>query len=85
MNNKTNVSIEIGGPAFLLFLVFLVLKLCKVITWSWWWVTAPLWIPACLVVVIIVIALIIYGIGRLFEKIGDARWNRDYNRRHKNR
>ena len=85
MNNKTNVSIELGGPAFLLFLVFLVLKLCKVITWSWWWVTAPLWIPACLVVAIIVIALVIYGFGKLFEKIGDARWERDYNRRHKNR
>lgn len=25
------------------FLVFLVLKLCGAITWSWWWVTAPLW------------------------------------------
>ncbi len=30
-------------PLFLLFLLFLGLKLCGVITWSWWWVTAPLW------------------------------------------
>ena len=29
----------------ILFLVFLVLKLTNVIDWSWWWVTAPLWIP----------------------------------------
>jgi len=29
--------------ASLLFIVFLVLKLTGVITWSWWWVTAPLW------------------------------------------
>lgn len=28
----------------LLFLVFLVLKLTSVIDWSWWWVTAPLWL-----------------------------------------
>ncbi len=28
-----------------LFLVFLTLKLVGVITWSWWWVTSPLWIP----------------------------------------
>lgn len=28
----------------LLFLIFLVLKLTGVIDWSWWWVTAPLWI-----------------------------------------
>lgn len=34
-----NVSLPI-----VLFLIFLVLKLCGVITWSWWWVTCPLWI-----------------------------------------
>jgi len=28
----------------LLFVVFLILKLCNIIAWSWWWVTAPLWI-----------------------------------------
>lgn len=26
------------------FLVFLILKLCGVITWSWWMVTLPLWV-----------------------------------------
>ncbi|MGH9608061.1 MAG: hypothetical protein ACRD34_00170 [Bryobacteraceae bacterium] len=26
-----------------LFLIFLVLKLCHVIGWSWVWVMAPLW------------------------------------------
>lgn len=31
-----------------LFLIFLVLKLTGQITWSWWWVTAPLWIPLCI-------------------------------------
>jgi len=28
-----------------LFIVFIVLKLTGNITWSWWWVTSPLWIP----------------------------------------
>jgi Flp pilus assembly protein TadB len=37
------------GLGTLLFLVFLVLKLCGVIAWSWWWVTAPLWIPFLIV------------------------------------
>ncbi len=36
-------------PVFtILFLIFLTLKLAEVgqvATWSWWWVTAPLWIP----------------------------------------
>lgn len=31
------------GFSSLLFLVFLILKLTHTITWSWWWVTAPLW------------------------------------------
>lgn len=33
------------SACFMLFLTFLVLKLCNVINWSWLWVTAPLWIP----------------------------------------
>ena len=36
-------------PVFtILFLIFLTLKIAEVgqvATWSWWWVTAPLWIP----------------------------------------
>lgn len=27
------------------FLAFLVLKLCGLLYWSWWWITAPLWAP----------------------------------------
>ena len=43
METKTTTN-GIGFGA-LLFLVFLVLKLVNVINWSWWWVTAPIWIP----------------------------------------
>ena len=39
----------------LLFIVFLVLKLCGVIAWSWWWVTAPLWLPTLLFFIILMI------------------------------
>lgn len=36
-----------GGIGFfgLLTLVFMVLRLCKVITWSWFWVLSPTIIP----------------------------------------
>lgn len=36
-----------GGIGFagVLQVAFIVLKLCKVIDWSWWWVLAPTWIP----------------------------------------
>ena len=26
-----------------MFLLFVGLRLAEIITWSWWWVTAPLW------------------------------------------
>ena len=28
----------------ILTLIFIVLKLCGVINWSWWWVLSPIWI-----------------------------------------
>lgn len=36
-----------GGISFLgvLTIAFIVLKLCGVISWSWWWVLSPIWIP----------------------------------------
>lgn len=34
---------KLGLPT-ILFVVFLILKLCGVLAWSWPWVTAPLWI-----------------------------------------
>ena len=48
----------ISGIGFLgaLGIVFITLKLLKVIDWSWWWVLSPIWIP----VVIFLIACVIY-------------------------
>jgi hypothetical protein len=60
MANDVKVS---GGIGFagLLAIVFIVLKLTKVITWSWWWVTCPLWLPwAIVLVVIIIYAILIF-------------------------
>jgi hypothetical protein len=40
----------IGLMGFI-FLVFLVLKLAgigSVAQWSWWWITAPLWLPTAI-------------------------------------
>ena len=43
------------GLGIILFIVFLVLKLTEVIDWSWWWVTAPLWIPIGFVIALTVL------------------------------
>lgn len=42
-----------------LFLIFLVLKLTKVITWSWWWITAPLWGGIAILIAFIVLFILI--------------------------
>jgi len=43
-NYNVELKIRPGLPTTL-FLIFLILKLCGVIVWSWWWVFAPIWIP----------------------------------------
>ena len=45
----------------ILFIVFLVLKLTNFIDWSWWWVTAPLWIPFSILLLLIVFSISILG------------------------
>jgi hypothetical protein len=63
MSNKSNSAAGGGGIGLLgaMFLIFLTLKLCGVIDWSWWWVTAPLWaIPALLIgIIALVLAAIV--------------------------
>jgi hypothetical protein len=69
MDNK-KVSGNGIGLGTVLFLIFLTMKLTGVglvATWSWWWVTSPLWIPIALVLGIAVIALILAGIVQLFK------------------
>ena len=39
-----------------LFVVFLILKLTKVVDWSWWWITSPLW--GGLIIILILICFI---------------------------
>ena len=57
MSNSTNNSGGIGILG-LLGIVFVTLKLCGVITWSWWYVTLPFWGGLALALVGVVIYLI---------------------------
>lgn len=53
-------------------IVFVVLKLTKVIAWSWWWVLCPLWINLILTIIaVIVIALIDNNIDNGFKSKSD--------------
>ncbi len=57
-DKQTSSGLDVVG---LLAVAFIILKLCGVITWSWWWVLSPLWISAIGWVVLLIIALLIGG------------------------
>lgn len=58
-NEKTKVSKSGIGFSGLLTIAFIVLKLCHVIDWSWWWVLSPLWISVGLTIILLLIILIV--------------------------
>lgn len=64
-------SAEGSSLLVVVFIVFLILKLTGLIDWSWWWVTAPLWISLlsgiAILAVIGIAALIFSGIYILIE------------------
>jgi hypothetical protein len=55
-SNSSVVGISFTG---VLFLIFLVLRLTGAIAWSWWWVTAPLWMPITLLIIGVIVASIV--------------------------
>ena len=57
-DEKTKVSKSGIGFSGLLTIAFIVLKLCHVIDWSWWWVLSPLWISVGLIIILLLIILI---------------------------
>lgn len=57
-NNTTERNSGIGF-ASLLGLAFIILKLCKVINWSWLWVLAPFWIPASIAIIAVIILILL--------------------------
>jgi hypothetical protein len=66
MNNSDTTS----GFSFLtiLGLIFVTLKLMGYITWSWWWVTLPFWGIIAILLVIAIVALILFGLQKLFKR-----------------
>jgi len=67
MSEKSTTA---GGLGFasVLQIVFIVLKLCNVIHWSWWWVLSPTWIQILIFILIVLILLIVSGIKEATRK-----------------
>jgi hypothetical protein len=66
-DKRTTNSINFSS---LIFLIFLTLKLGgwgAVATWSWWWVTSPLWLPLVALIITAVVVVVIKAITELFN------------------
>lgn len=64
-NNENNVNVSSGIDFIgVLQIVFIVLKLVRVINWSWIWVLSPTWIPLSITIICLLIVWIIYKIER---------------------
>ena len=60
-SSSSKATASAGGIGFfgLLFIALMVLKLTNIIDWSWWWITAPLWGPFVLVILILIVWFLI--------------------------
>ena len=65
--SEENKSVNSGGIGFcgMLAILFIGLKLGGLVTWSWWWVLAPLWAPLAVIAVICLICVFVYGVYKL--------------------
>lgn len=65
MSNASNHGIGFAG---LLAVLFIGLKLGRVIDWPWWWVLSPLWIPTAVLFAIAAALLLATAIGKAMLK-----------------
>lgn len=69
MDNRTIVVSGAPPAMFLLFLTFLILKLIGVITWSWFFITMPIWGGLALIISIILLCFSIWLLGKIIADL----------------
>ena len=58
------INLDLTVPTILL-IIFIVLKLTHIITWSWLWVLSPIWIYGIIMLIMFGIVLLTYcNIGK---------------------
>ena len=70
MTSTNTVTVKSGlSLGSILGIVFIILKLCNVITWSWLWVLCPLWIGIAIWLAAIIIGLAVAFLGGIIAFI----------------
>ena len=71
-NNEKKTKVKFPSLSTILGVVFIVLKLCGVIEWSWVWVLAPFWIGAIITILTLVFVTTVAAItAYVVKKIDD--------------
>ena len=78
-------TIKVVGPNMgfwtIIGIVFITLKLCKVIDWSWWLVLMPIYLPFALFLLLALIASVLVFIMCLPPRCGDTYLDRPNRKR----
>lgn len=59
MSDSKNITSGSIGFTGMLTILFIGLKLCNVIEWSWWWVLSPTLIPVGIIIAIFSMVLMV--------------------------
>ena len=71
-SGKSKITIRLGCSwTTILQIVFIVLKLCKVISWKWIWVLSPTWISLLIVIISFIIFIFICVLRGYIKKKRD--------------
>lgn len=66
-NNKVKRNNTMAWVMWIMFLIMFTAKVFGFITWSWWTIAAPLWLP---VSVMLLVVMVLYTTSGLFPKGG---------------
>lgn len=69
IQSTTKTTTNLFPLSFITGLLFLTLKLCGVIDWSWWWVLSPFWIPPAIFVLVVLALVLVFA---LFPQLREA-------------
>jgi hypothetical protein len=61
------MQIQVGFTE-LLTILFIGLKLGNIISWSWFWVLSPLWIPIAITFTVLLVSMALVGLTNLMKR-----------------